>query len=211
MAAMAPLAGWSALALAQPHTPVIALFWIETSSPSPHLMPLLQGLREKGYVPDRNLRIDDRFLVKTYDDLAATAARLVAQKPDVVLVYGGTAVQALQRATATIPVVIAGSGDPGKLGVAKSLSRPGMNFTGLTILAADLSGKRLEFLKDAFPSIRRVAAPFYPQSASEVASVANLETAAREKNVELQKVEVGSAADIGAAIAGISRTATDAI
>jgi putative ABC transport system substrate-binding protein len=210
IAALGALAYWRA-GQAQARVPVLGLLWIETKRPSPHLAPLLQGLREQGYVRDRDIRIDDRFFAADFEQLGEAARNLVAQRPDVVLTYGGSAVQALQRTSTTIPVVIAGSGDPVKLGVVKSLARPGTNFTGLTILAADLSGKRLELLMDAFPMIRRIAVPYSPQSTSEAASVANLEVAARQKDVQVHKVEVRSATDIGAAFGGLRKAGIDAI
>jgi putative ABC transport system substrate-binding protein len=199
------------MAYAQPRTPTVGLLWIESTKPSPYLVPLEQGLRKLGYKPGQNIRLDERFLVERYEDITESARRLVAEKPDVIVVYGGTAALALQKATATIPVVIATSGDPVTLGLVKSLSRPGTNFTGLTAFTTDLSGKRLELLKAAFPRMRRVAVALYPLSESEMIALKNYEAAARERGIEVRKVEIRGPEAIQPALASVKALKVDAI
>ncbi len=211
LASLLALGAAPRLLCAQARIPTIALLWIEESRPSPYLPPLLEGLREKGYVAGRNLRIDDRFLVDGYQGFTEAAGRLVTERPDVILTLGATAVLAARKATATIPIVMIGGGDPVKLGVVGSLSRPGGNVTGITLISQDLSGKRIELLKEVFPGTRRLAIVLYPQSQPELASLKNFEAAARALGVEARAVEVRAAGDIGPAIAAIAKTDVDAI
>jgi putative ABC transport system substrate-binding protein len=201
-----PAAGY-----AQTAVPTVGVLWIDDSKASPYITALTAGLRERGYVPGRNVRIDDRFIVKAYEELPDAAARLVASKPDLIVAYGGTANLALQKVTARIPVVMVSAGDPVKLGLAKSLSRPGMNFTGLTNLNADLSPKRLELLKETQPKLRRVAVALYPQSEAEPTTLKAYEAAARRMSVETHPLEINNAAEIASAIASTSKLHVDAI
>jgi putative ABC transport system substrate-binding protein len=196
---------------AQTRVPTIGLLWLDVVKPSPFIAPLVQGLRDFGYVPGRNIRIDDRFLVKTYDELPGAAGRLVAEKPDIIVTYGSTAAQTLLKTGTTIPVVMASIGDPVVLGLVKSFARPGTNYTGITILNADLSAKRLELLKEAFPRMRRVAVALYPQSQSEVLALRNLEAAAREMGLETRTVEIRMASEIVPAIAAVNKLEVSAI
>jgi len=199
------------LLYAQTRSPTIGLLWIESAKPSLYAPSLLKGLREHGYVPGRNVRLDDRFLVADYEGLASAAQRLVAEKPDIILVLGATAVLAAHKATTSIPIVMVGSGDPVRLGVVKSLSRPQTNVTGLSSLTLDLSGKRLELLKETFPKIRRVAVALSPSSEAEVAAFKNYEAAARSMGLEVRGVEIRNAGEISSAIATVEKTSADAI
>jgi putative ABC transport system substrate-binding protein len=187
------------------------VLWIEAAKPSPQLAPLLQGLRARGYVVGENLRIDDRFVVDRYERLADAAARLVASKPDVIVTYGGTAIAAAYKATSTIPIVMVGGGNPVRLGVVKSLAKPGGNVTGLTSISTDLSGKRLELLKQAFPPARRVAVVLYPGSEVERQSLKIYESAAAALQLEVRVIEVRSAADIARVVAPLARADADVI
>ena len=92
-----------------------------------------------------------------------------------------------------------------KLGVAASLSRPGGNVTGTSVLSQDLSGKRLEVLREIVPGIRRIAVILYPQSAAEILSLRNYETAARAVNIDVRPVEIRAPGEISTTIADIAR------
>lgn len=211
VASLLALALAPGISRAQSRTPTVALLWIESAKPSPQLAPLLEGLRARGYEPGRNIRIDDRFLVDGYEALSPAARRLVAAKPDVIVCYGGTATKAAQGATATIPIVMIGSSDPVKLGFAKSLAKPDGNITGVTAITSDLSGKRLELLKEAFPKMRRLAVVLSPKTAAEMESLRNYETAARGMGLETQAVEINSRDDIARVLKGVSKKDVDAI
>jgi putative ABC transport system substrate-binding protein len=168
-------------------------------------------LRELGYTPGRNIRIDERSLVDGYDALADAARRLAAEKPDVIVTYGATAATVAAKATQEIPVVMVSTGDPVRLGLAKSLSRPGGNLTGLSSLNVDLSGKRMEVLKEAFPSARRVAVLLYPGSQIELVSYSNYQAAAQALGMEVRRIDIRSADEISPAVARISKAEIDAI
>jgi putative ABC transport system substrate-binding protein len=172
---------------------------------------LREGLRSHGYVEGKTLVIDRTFLVDRYDGLPPAAARLASQKIDIIVTFGATAMQAARKATSTIPIVAVVGSDPVKLGVAASLSRPGGNVTGTVISAANLSGKRLELLKEVAPGMQRVAVMLYPDSPGEVEALRTYEVAARTLNLEVRRVDVRTPEEIGPAIAGIGRMNVQAI
>lgn len=206
------IALWRDAALAQKADalPRIGLLWIHDPGNTLYLNTFRDAMRKQGYVEGKNVRIDDRFLVDRYDALAPAAARLTAEKVDVIVTYGTTATQAARKATSHIPIVMVASGDPVKSGVAASLARPGGNVTGFSTISQDLSAKRLQILKEMLPSARRVAVLLYPGSQSEMEALRNYETAAPAMNLELRVVEVRGPADIETAIAGIAGLNVDA-
>ncbi len=116
-----------------------------------------QGLRELGYVEGENIVIEWRYAEGKQHRLNELAAELVRLKVEVIVVGGTASARAAKRATKTIPIVMTNVSDPVALGFAVSLSRPGGNVTGLSTLAPELSGKRLELLKELIPEITRVA------------------------------------------------------
>jgi putative ABC transport system substrate-binding protein len=185
--------------------------WIESRKSSPYAVAFRDGMRALGYVEGRNIRIEEQSLVERYDLLRDAAGRLVSQKIDLIVCYGATAIEVASKATSTIPIVIVLSGDPVKIGVAASLSRPGGNVTGTSSISQELSGKRLELLKEIVPGLRRLAVILYPESAAEVRSLRNYEAAARTLNLEVVPVEFRTPGDIGPAIAGIARMNVQAI
>ena len=191
--------------------PRIGLLWIHDASDSHYLKAFRDGMAAQGYADGRNVRIDEQFLVNKYDALAAAAARLSAEKVDLIVAYGTTATQVAHKATSRIPIVMVASGDPVKSGVAASLARPGGNVTGFSVMSQDLSSKRLEILREMLPSMNRIAVLMYPGSQSEAEALRNLETAARAMKLELRVVEVRGPADIESAIAGIPGLKVDAV
>ena len=118
---------------------------------------LLQGLRDLGYVEGKNINIDYRWGEGKAELLPNLAAELVALKPDVIFTHSPQPTLALKKATTTIPVVFVGIGDPVATGVVASLAHPGGNITGLANMSGELSGKRLELLKESAPKIKSVA------------------------------------------------------
>jgi putative ABC transport system substrate-binding protein len=116
-----------------------------------------QGLRELGYVEGKNISIEYRYAEGKLDRLPQLAAELVHLKVDVILTAGESGALAAKNATSIIPIVFAVAEDAVESGLVSSLARPGGNVTGLTVLAADLGGKRLELLKECFPKVVRVA------------------------------------------------------
>ncbi len=129
----------------------------------PHMTEAFrQGLRDLGYVDGRSVVIEYRDAEGKYDRLPARAAELVALKVDVIVAADTPAALAAKKATRTLPIVFIGAGDPVTIGLVTSLARPGGNVTGLSLLAPELVGKRLELLKQAVPGVGRVAALWQP-------------------------------------------------
>jgi putative ABC transport system substrate-binding protein len=193
------------------HVPRIGLLWIKEEGTSSYLVALRDGLRALGYVEGKNIRLDDRFLVAGYEGYPAAAANLVREKPDIIVTFGATAAVAAGKATKNIPIVIAAGADPVKLGLAASLARPGGNITGVTAATIDLSGKRLELLREIAPGMRRVAVILNPQSDAAVMALKAYEADARSMNIELRTVEVRTLDAVGPGISAISRANADAI
>ena len=119
---------------------------------------LWQGLRRLGYVEGRNIALEYRYADGQLDRLPQLAAELVGLNVDVLVVSGTRAAVAAKQATSTIPIVLAGVGDPVQAGLVNSMSRPGTNVTGLSRLSPDFIGERLELIKDVVPKTNRVAA-----------------------------------------------------
>lgn len=137
--------------------------WIDTDGSRPP-RPFMTGLRERGYVEGRSIIVEYRSAQGKYERLSEIAAELVRLTPDVIVADGNDATRAVKKATVTIPIVFATYGDPVGGGIIRSLSKPGGNITGLSALSFDLSGKRLEILKDALPNITRVAILYDPDA-----------------------------------------------
>src|SRR4029453_9284254 len=127
------------------------------SSVSTRIEAFRQGLRELGYVEGRTVFIEYRYAEGKLDRLPALASELVQLKVDVIVTASPPGVQAARNATSTIPIVFAVIGDPVGSGFVASIARPGGNGTGLSPLAPELDGKRLELLKEAVPTTVRVA------------------------------------------------------
>ena len=166
----------------------IGLLWPGASVPAPPRMDAFrQGLRESGLVEGRDVVIELRYAEGGLHQLPELAAELVRLKVDVIEASGDLAPRVAQQATATIPIV-AFSDDILGAGLITSLSRPGGNTTGLTILSPELSAKRLEVLRELVPGISRVAALWDPTTGT--SQVMLTENAAQSLNIKLQILEV---------------------
>jgi putative ABC transport system substrate-binding protein len=117
---------------------------------------LRQGLRERGYVEGKNVEIVHRYVQGNTDRMPSLVAELLEPEVDVLILGSPTAIRAAKNATRTIPIVMITNQDPVAIGLVESLARPGGNLTGVVSLTRDLSGKRLELLKEAAPKISRV-------------------------------------------------------
>jgi putative ABC transport system substrate-binding protein len=151
----------------------------------------LQGLREHGYVEGRNIIVEYRFSEDRNDRLPALAAELVDRKVELILASGTPASFAARQATNTIPIVMGSlAADPVETGLIVSLARPGGNITGMTEMAAQLGGKRLELLKETVLGLSRVAVFWNPHNPAYGPILKGLEAAAPALGVELRRVEV---------------------
>jgi len=167
----------------------------KASSGAKHLEPFVQGLQDLGWVQGQNITIERRYAEHRYETLPDLAAELVRLQPEVILAIGTGAARAAKRATQTIPIVITRIGDPVGSGLVTSLSRPGGNVTGLSILAPDLSGKRLELLTSAVPEVTRVGVLWDPSFPAARPVFKEVEAAARTLNLEIIPAEVRSPDD----------------
>jgi ABC-type uncharacterized transport system substrate-binding protein len=155
----------------------------------------IQGLRELGYVDGKTIVIERRAAGGQVERLPAVAAELVALKVDVLVALNPPAARAAQAATKTIPIVFRSSGDPVERGVVESLARPGGNITGVTSNARQLTGKRMELLKEAMPNLSRVAVLWRPGGRNSERGYKEAQAAAGELGVQLISLEVHSAED----------------
>ena len=178
--------------------------------PQSYIDAFEQQLRERGYVPGKTIIIEYRLADGVDATVDRLARELVDAKVDVIVAGGGRATRAAQRATATIPIVMTSASDPVATGLVASLSRPGANITGTSIVSWDLFAKRLELVKQVLPNASRVAVVvnrFNPAPANAwneaLASAARL-------GVSLQRVEVQSPADFDAAFASMIKERADA-
>ena len=155
-----------------------------------------QGLRELGYVEGKNMVIEWRGADGKRDRVPTLAAELVSLKVDVIVTSGATDTRAAKAATAAIPIVMTNDGDPVGNGFVASLARPGGNITGLSTLSPEISGKRLELLKEIIPKLSRVAVFGTSTSASNAQELREVELAAGALGLKLQYLDVLRPKDI---------------
>ena len=160
-----------------------------------------QGLRDLGYSEGQNITLEWRASSSGGNQYPELAADLVGRPVDVIVAQGTAPALAAQQAT-TIPVVIA-YGDPVRLGLVASLARPGGNVTGLASLTSLLGAKRLELLRDAVPSLARVAMLWNPEPAERAFEFEEMAGAAQALGLGLQSVELRQGEDLDAAFQGI--------
>ena len=158
-----------------------------------------QGLRELGYIEGQNFVIEYRSADGRGERFPDLAAELVRLKVDVILTRGTPAVIAAKNATRTIPVVMAASGDPVLSGVVASLARPGGNVTGLSAIVVDVSGKRLELLREVIPGVSRIVGLFNISNPNDALQWKETEIAASSLRVQLQLLDVRKPGDFGRA------------
>ena len=171
---------------AQPAGKVRRIGYLSNSSataelPKVNVEAFRQGLRELGWVEDRNIVIDYRYAEGRLDRLPDLAAELVRLKVELIVATPTPTAVAAKNATGTIPIVMIAVGDPVGLGLVASLARPGGNVTGLSFgVGSDVTGKELELLKEAVPKVRRVAILSNPANSGNALAVSNVKTVARE-------------------------------
>ena len=151
-----------------------------------------QGVRELGYIEGKNIVIEYRYAEGKEDRLPDLAAELVRLNVDIIVVQGGNATLAAKNATKTIPIVMAAVSDPVGSGLVASLARPGGNITGFSLINTDLSGKRLELLKEAIPGLTRVAVLTYRDNPAAMLMLKETEAAAQALGLKLQILEVSA-------------------
>jgi putative tryptophan/tyrosine transport system substrate-binding protein len=182
------------------------------SSISTYVEAFRKGLRELGYIDGKNILIEYRYAEGHEKRLPDLAEELVHLKVDLIFVGNNRAAQAAKNATGTIPIVVTLTSDPVATGLIRSLARPGENVTGLTQLSSspELTGKRLELLKEAFPEVRLVAVLRNPESVP--ASIfKEMQAAAQMLGVQLEPVDVRQPDDFDKNFRAITKKRADAL
>lgn len=209
------VSGAGALATAFPafaQTAAFRLGWLGPGTMAeglPLLEALRQGLRDLGYIEGQNLLIDARWGDHAGPRTEVLAADLVATKPNVIVTLGTTA-YAVRRATTSIPVVFGFSGDPVQAGFAQSYARPGGNLTGISFLALELAGKRIELLKTIIPGAQRIAIVANAQHPGDQAERRASETAATAMGLDIEYFEVAGALQLDQALGAIQKSRHEA-
>ena len=188
----------------QPKSPRIAFFSSGTRATTEHLVEAFRRqLRELGYVEGKTLVLDVRYGEGKPERLPEIARELVRLKLDVIVATKDEVIATVKRETRTIPIVMAFSTDPVGTGFVASLARPGGNITGLSNVSAELSGKRLELLREVVPGLARVALLWNPDVRGHLYDYKESEAAARSLRLELQSVEVSRPEDLDQAFSAV--------
>ena len=204
----------AAPAQAQPTTKIFRLGYLAGSSltvNAARIEAFLQGLRELGYLQGKTIALEYRAAEGKSERYPALALELVSLKVDVIVTAGAASTRAAREATSTIPIVMVQDSDPVDSGFVASLARPGGNITGLSTLAPEISGKRLELLKEIVPKLSRVATlgtSNYPGNAQ---SLKETELAAAAFGVRVQYLDTLGPQDIEPAFRAASRENADAV
>ena len=167
------------------------------------------GLKDLGYVEGKNIVIESRYAEGKLERLPVLAADLVRLKVSVIVTAGSQATRAAKEATSTIPIVMTNDPDPVDSGFVASLARPGGNVTGLSTLSPELSGKRMELLREVVPKLSRVAVFGTSTQPGHAQEIKELELAAKEFKVQLQQLDVLKSKDIETAFRAAARGRAD--
>ena len=186
-------------------------FTVGSPAAASNLEALRKGLRERGYVEGTTFVLVPRYGEARAERFSELARELVSLKVDVIVVSSDLAVAAARRETQTIPIVMTLSTDPVASGFVASLARPGGNVTGLTNVAPELSGKRLELLKELVPGLSRVAFFWNPDARGAVFDYKETRSAARSLRLSLQSIETARAEDLDRGFAAITEQHAQAL
>jgi putative tryptophan/tyrosine transport system substrate-binding protein len=198
---------------AQPATHVYRIGYLlgATREQEPFVEAFLEGMRVLGYVEGQHFVMEYRGAEGQYERLPALAAELVRLKVDVLLAVFTPVALAAKDATTTIPIVMMGTGDPVGNGLVASLARPGGNVTGVSVLSPDLVGKQLEFLKEVFSTVSRVALLWNPDNPVHPPTVRAAEVAAQALGVQLHLVEARGPDAFDGAFAAMTKASAGAL
>jgi putative ABC transport system substrate-binding protein len=177
---------------------------------APNIEAFRKGLREVGLVEGENILIETLYAAGNLDRYPSLAAELVSLKVDIIVTASAPAVQAVKNTTKTIPIVMAAAADPVGAGLVSSLARPGGNVTGLSMRSPDLSGKRLQLLKEIVPKMRRVGILWNPTNNGSAISWRNSESMAPFMALELRSLQVQKPSDFDSAFKFLSEDRFDA-
>jgi putative ABC transport system substrate-binding protein len=201
-------------ALAQQPAKIPRVVWLTTgplSIISARLEAFRQGLRELGYIEGKNILIEARGADNIPERRRALVEELVRLKVDVIVTAGEGGTRAAKQATSTIPIVMASADDPVGAGFVASLARPGGNITGLSQLSPELSGKRLEILKEVVPKLSRVSVFGTSTDLGNAQSLKEIQRAAAALGVKVQYIDVLTTKDIEPAFRAAVKGRADAV
>jgi putative tryptophan/tyrosine transport system substrate-binding protein len=173
--------------------------------------PFRDGLRELGYQEGRNITIEYRWAEGEYERFPSLVAELIASQVDVIVTAGTPATLAVKNATSSIPLVMVAVGDPIGTGIVASLGQPGGNITGLSSIAPELEGKRLELLREIIPKLSQIAVLWNPANPFHNASLKQAQAAAQILRMKVQSVAVRTREEFDDAFASILRERPDAL
>jgi len=211
VAALSMGLGAADLAAQQPAKPFRIGFLHPGTSPNSSADVFRSTLNELGYVEGRDVNIEFRWAEGHMDRLSPLAAELVALKVDVIVVGTTPAIKAVAEKTKTIPIVMTVVADPVADGLVQSLGRPGGNVTGLTIISPELSGKRIELLKEAVPRLGRLAILWNPANSTHTMALRESEATAKALGLQTLPVPVQAPTDVDSAFATLTRERATAI
>jgi putative ABC transport system substrate-binding protein len=202
------------LAEAQQPKKIAKIGYLLPSTPAAtaHLLEAFrQGMRELGYIEGKTVVLEIRYGEARFERLPELARELVGLKVDVIVTGTDVAIAAVKRETQTIPIVMGNSTDPVGTGFVASLARPGGNVTGVSSISPELSGKRLELLREVVPGLSRVAFLWNPDIRGAVLDYNETEGAARSLGMQVQSVEVVRAEDLDRAFSAITKDRAQAL
>ena len=206
---VATILGPAAAAMAQSPSKIPRItFLAPRSQPTDRVESFRVGLRDLAYIEGQNIKFDYRGH-EDRSQLVSIANELVREKVDVIVTQGGAS--SVAQKIGTVPIVSGFSGDPIEAGFVKSLAKPGGNMTGITFLAFELVGKRLEALKEAIPRVSRVAVLSSPAHAGEQRELSETQKTARNLGVTLLHHQVNTTADVNAALDAILKDNANAL
>jgi putative ABC transport system substrate-binding protein len=171
----------------------------------------LDGMHDQGYVAGRHFTLEERFAAGNTEALAAAARELVRLKVDVIVATGNPAVQAAQKATSDVPIVVTATGDPVREGFALSLVRPGRNITGLYSSSFELIGKQMELFQLLLPKLSRVAVLQSPANSNHPVMVKTAESFAAKSRIGVQVLQARTKDDIDRAFDDMARGRAQAL
>jgi putative ABC transport system substrate-binding protein len=171
-----------------------------------------EGLRRFGYIIGRNIAIEYRYAEGKLDRFPILAADLVRMNVDMIVAVSEGGTRAAKKQTNTIPIVMVGVGaDPAEAGLVESLSRPGGNITGITDIAVEVAGKRLELFKEAVPKMLRIVVLYDPVNRGNVAEAKEVQAAAHSLSLKVQAMEVQKAENFESVFATLSKERPDGL
>ena len=203
---------WPLAANAQSKTPRIGFMGNSTAALEANLVDAFrEGLREHGYEEGRNIVVEYRWADGKYERFPALVAELIAANVEVIVTAGTPAALAMKKATTTVPLVMVAVGDPVGTGLVPSLARPGANLTGLSSVAPDLEGKRLQLLREVVPALSHVAMFINSLNPFHVSSMRQARAAAQSMGIKLQLHDIRKSEDLDDAFAAIRKERPDAV